>query len=399
MIKRSIFGFTLCFVLLFFSGKAYATEYNYNTEVFHEDFNYYNVETMQKSNWPNGGAFDCYFSPNNITFSNGIMKLKLNDTPIGGYKYAGAEYQTKDIFGYGSYRVSMKPIKNDGVVSSFFIYTGPAMGTQWDEIDIEFLGKDTTKVQFGFFTNGVVNGVHLYNLGFDASESFHEYGFDWSEEAITWYVDGKAVYQVTSEQCKLPSIPGKIIMNVWNGRTEDTKYWLNEYDGTTPLTAEYNYISYRPFAEEIPTEQQNGTVSPKNWKTDSTPEQFTLESIYGVLRVTRTPEQNMENAFFIGDLSETVTNPTKLNMKLKFLNGNKRIMTVYLVDTKNNSTKVLEINYPRTDYEEHTIEVPLEGIEGEISQVKIFLNSEPDKLNVKKESRCKAYIMDVSVSN
>ena len=33
-------------------------------------------------------------------------------------------------------------------------YTGPSEGKPWDEIDIEFLGKDTTKVQFNYFTHG-----------------------------------------------------------------------------------------------------------------------------------------------------------------------------------------------------------------------------------------------------
>lgn len=44
------------------------------------------------------------------------------------------------------------------------------------EIDIEVLGKDTTKVQFNYYTNGVGNHEYMYDLGFDASEGFHTYG-------------------------------------------------------------------------------------------------------------------------------------------------------------------------------------------------------------------------------
>lgn len=45
----------------------------------------------------------------------------------------------------------MKPTKNTGTVSSFFTYTGPAHGTQWDEIDIEFLRPkfNSTIIQMG----------------------------------------------------------------------------------------------------------------------------------------------------------------------------------------------------------------------------------------------------------
>ncbi len=404
MTKKSVAAIAVCCMLLLFSESVYAAEGA--MKAFHDDFNYYNAQTMQKASWSNGGAFDCIFSPDNVTFSNGMMSLKLDNSSISGYKYAGAEYRTREDFGYGSYRVSMKAIKNDGVVSSFFTYTGPAMGKQWDEIDIEFLGKDTTKVQFNFFTNGVSMGGYLYKLGFDASQGFHEYGFDWSEDSIIWYVDGEAVYEVTSSQYELPSTPGRIMMNVWNGKTEYTKYWLNEYDGTTPLTARYKYIDYRPVVnsnqestDDDVVEAQEGTVLPENWTTDETADQYTLESVYGLLRATRTEEQNEEYASFAGALSENVTNPTELNMKIKFLGGSKRVMTVYLVDTENQSTKVLEIDYPRTDYEEHTIAVPLEGIEGEICRVEILLNSEPEKLDVENESRCKVYISDVTVSN
>lgn len=70
-------------------------------------------------------------------------------------KFDCGEYRSTNNYGYGLYEVSMKPAKNTGIVSSFFTYTGPAHGTQWDEIDIEFLGKDTTKVQFNYFMNGV----------------------------------------------------------------------------------------------------------------------------------------------------------------------------------------------------------------------------------------------------
>lgn len=94
------------------------------------------------------------------------MSLKIDSDGRGGY--TGGEWRSKERFGYGLYQVNMKPIKNPGVVSSFFTYTGPSEGKPWDEIDIEFLGKDTTKVQFNYFTNGrgqKDEHVHLHNLG------------------------------------------------------------------------------------------------------------------------------------------------------------------------------------------------------------------------------------------
>lgn len=192
--------------------------------------------------WTNGSMFNCTWRKANVEFSDGSMKLKidLDGDGSGAIPYSGGEFRTKGFYGYGMYEVVMKPIKNDGVVSSFFTYTGPSDNNPWDEIDIEFLGKDTTKVQFNYFTNGRGSHEYLYELGFDAAEEFHTYGFDWQEDKITWYVDGEAVYTADKN---LPSTPSKIMMNTWPGTGVDG--WLKAFDGTTPLAAEYKSVSYR----------------------------------------------------------------------------------------------------------------------------------------------------------
>jgi endoglucanase len=190
--------------------------------------------------WSNGSCFNCVWRGTNATIQENALNLSITTDPKGTYDYAGAEYRSADFYGYGYYETSMQAISNDGVVSSFFTYTGPSDDNPWDEIDVEILGKDTTKVQFNYYTNGVGNHEYLYDLGFDASEGFHTYGFDWQEDSITWYVDGEAVYTATTN---IPSTPGKIMMNVWNGIGVDS--WLNAYDGTTPLTAFYQWVTYR----------------------------------------------------------------------------------------------------------------------------------------------------------
>ncbi|WP_294491026.1 glycoside hydrolase family 16 protein [uncultured Ruminococcus sp.] len=192
---------------------------------------------MCSDGWSNGNMFNCTWKKDNTSFEDGVMKLKI-DSVIPD-EYTAAEHRTNDFYGYGLYEVSMKPIKNVGVVSSFFTYTGPSDGNPWDEIDIEFLGKDTTIVQFNYFTNGQGNHEFVYDLGFDAAEEFHTYGFEWKADSITWYVDGEAVH--TAEE-NIPSTPSKIMMNVWNGKGVDG--WLGKYDGTTPLTAEYQFARF-----------------------------------------------------------------------------------------------------------------------------------------------------------
>ena len=194
--------------------------------------------------WTNGDMFNVTWRGRNVTFEDGKMQLIIDNdpSPKKGIPYSGAEFRSKDFYGYGLYEVSMKPIKNDGVVSSFFTYTGPSDGNPWDEIDIEFLGKDTTQVQFNYFTDGKGGHEYLYDLGFDATEEFHTYAFEWKEDSITWYVDGKAVHKAEK---RIPVTPSKIMANAWCGTGVDG--WLNAFDDSNlPLTAEYEWVRFTP---------------------------------------------------------------------------------------------------------------------------------------------------------
>lgn len=196
--------------------------------------------------WSNGSMFNCTWRKRNVTFNDGKMQLIIDVDSAPVYTpYSGGEYRSKGFYGYGKYEVSMKAIKNDGVVSSFFTYTGPSDNNPWDEIDVEILGKDTTKVQFNYFTDSQGNHEYLHDLGFDASEDFHTYAFEWHKDKIVWFVDGEEVY---SAEENLPSTESKIMMNAWNGTGVDG--WLNAFDDSKlPLTAEYQWIAFTAFDE------------------------------------------------------------------------------------------------------------------------------------------------------
>lgn len=197
--------------------------------------------------WTNGNMFNVNWRRSNITFNNGVMQLTISEDVASknNIPYAGGEFRSRSFYGYGRYEVSMKAIKNDGVVSSFFTYTGPSDNNPWDEIDVEILGKDTTKVQFNYFTNGRGNHEYMHNLGFDAAEDFHTYAFEWHKDKIIWFVDGVEVH---SANVNIPVTKGKIMMNVWCGK--GVNGWLKAFDDSNlPLTAEYQWICFTPFAE------------------------------------------------------------------------------------------------------------------------------------------------------
>lgn len=226
---------------------------------------------FESDGWTNGDVFNVVWKKSNVKYENGIMILGiteekasawLNDAEVE-FNYTAGEARTQNYFGYGDFEVSMKPSANPGTASTFFTCTGPydikyaldengdflldgdgqriGVENPHDEIDIEFLGSDTTHVQFNFFVDGVGGNEYMHDLGFDASEAFHTYGYRWEPDSITWFVDGVPVYKVTTDTSvkeagnvriveKLPSTPGRILTNYWCG-TERAEGWMGKYKG------------------------------------------------------------------------------------------------------------------------------------------------------------------------
>ncbi len=234
------------------------------------------LDQMDASLWAvsdgytNGPIFHCGWRKDNAIFENGTLLLKLDNAgcpdKCSGKPYASGEYQSKKKYGFGRYEVRMKPAKMSGTMSgSLFTYNANPQ----DEIDIEFLGKDPTIVQTNYFTNGVGQHGHDVELGFDATADFHDYGFEWRPDSITWFVDGKPVHREDGSRGPLPQAAGALVLNIWPGNTVDG--WLGplKYEGKA-VQAEYQWVKFTPLhqlgaestaAKSLPTGVQS--VKPK----------------------------------------------------------------------------------------------------------------------------------------
>lgn len=201
-----------------------------------------------KANWANKTVFNVGWRPDHVKVgSGGALQLKLDNKPSHGFPYSSGEYRTGRDFKYGRFEVRMKPVRASGVISSFFLYTGPSEGTPHDEIDIEFLGRNTRQVMFNYYTNGRGNNEFYCDLPFDAADDFHAYGFEWRSDFIAWYVDGQEKHRVekASATTPLPSHAGKIMMNLWAG-TQEVEGWLGPFIYTEPLVAKYQQVIVEP---------------------------------------------------------------------------------------------------------------------------------------------------------
>ncbi len=199
-------------------------------------------------NYANGPIFHCGWRKDNTIFAGGKLALRVDNLgcpeKCSGRPYASGELQSKNKYGYGRYEARMKPAKLNGAMSgSIFTYNDKPQ----DEIDIEFIGKDPTIFQSNYFTGGVGQHGSDIQLGFDATESFHDYAFEWRPNSITWFVDGKPVHREDGSRGPLPQAAGAFVLNVWPGNTVDN--WLGVLKYEKPVQAEYEWVRFTPLAQ------------------------------------------------------------------------------------------------------------------------------------------------------
>ncbi len=199
--------------------------------------------------WANGGYFNNGWRADHVRIKAGVMTLKLDadacPSACSGKPFASGEYRSLRLTGHGRVEARMKAARGVGVVTSIFTYTGPSDGNPWDEIDIEVLGRDTTMLQTNYITDGQGGHETTIQLGFDAGEDFHDYAFEWSPNAIHWYVDGKRVHSEHGVRGPLPSHPGRVIANLWPGK--QVTHWLGDFQvGRSPIEAQYESIGWTP---------------------------------------------------------------------------------------------------------------------------------------------------------
>jgi len=197
--------------------------------------------------YTNNPSFHCGWRADHVRYEQGHMSLQLDVAPCpagcSGKPFASGEVTSVRSFGYGRLESRFKVAKGVGIVSSLFFYDRASQ----DEVDIEILGKDPTKLQTNYFTGGMGDHAVTLDLGFDASEDFHSYAIERSPEAIRWYVDDRLVHTETGDRGPLPTHAMAILANLWPGHGAGTEAWLGGafQAPSTPVTAQYDLIRFR----------------------------------------------------------------------------------------------------------------------------------------------------------
>jgi endo-1,3-1,4-beta-glycanase ExoK len=192
--------------------------------------------------WANGEHQNCTWSKAQVSIADGILRLGFEKQHTQKRSYACGEIQTNRRFGHGTYEARIKAAAGSGLNTGFFSFIGPAHKQPHDEIDFEFLGKDTSQVQLNQYVAGKGGNEKLVAVAGGADQGFNDYAFVWEEDRIRWYINGQLVH-TADDPAKLPSHASKIYLSLWGSDT--MKSWMGRFsepDGQ--VSAEVDWVAF-----------------------------------------------------------------------------------------------------------------------------------------------------------
>ena len=143
----------------------------------------------------------------NVKVENGKLVLTMRKEDFLGMKYTGAGIVSKRRWQHGYYEVKAKLTNVPGWHHSFWVQEGTGFLTYSADRNMEidvFEMEDTKASNHNVWIkpdgwSSEKKGwksIHNKDLGFDASDGYHVYGYEYTHEGITFYVDGKKVYYI-----------------------------------------------------------------------------------------------------------------------------------------------------------------------------------------------------------
>ncbi len=222
------------------------------TLLFQDDF-----ESLDTTRW--GTASHTFaenaaqFDPSNVKVEGGFLTLtvsKAETASAEGKMYRGGELRTVEFFGHGRFETRARFAKGSGIVSSFFTYydywADPELEENWNEIDIEYLGKNPASVQFNVihWNEAQLRTTHekLLAVDYAPADDFHIYAIEWLPTAVNFYVDEQLVHTQTDQVEQFLTLDSKLMMNAW-AVVPTLASWAGALDETSlPTKSTYDWV-------------------------------------------------------------------------------------------------------------------------------------------------------------
>ena len=163
---------------------------------------------------------------------------------LGAYPYTSGLITSAHSFTqtYGYFEMSAKLPAGQGLWPAFWLLRADG---QWPpELDVmEVLGKDTSTLYTSAHTEqtGSHTSAGLATHVGDTTSGFHTYGLDWEADHVTWYFDGRPVYQIDTP-ADMHS-PMYMLANLAVGGN-----WGGAADGSTPAVSQLQIDYIRAYA-------------------------------------------------------------------------------------------------------------------------------------------------------
>ncbi|GME87195.1 hypothetical protein B5S28_g366 [[Candida] boidinii] len=248
-------------------------------------------------------------SESDWTYSGYVLDYE-NSTILAMPKYSGGTVISSTFYvWYGKVTTKFKSSHLGGVVSSSILYSNVQ-----DEIDFEFIGSNLTYPQTNYYYEGVLNYTNMIPLeSSDTFENWHTYEVDWTEDYITWSIDGGVsrtlnkndTYNATDDSYYFPQTPSRIQLSIWPGgnstSANGTKEWAGgEINWDAPDISDPGY--YYAMLESIEVDCYDPPASTK--KTGSKSYRYVSNDDFSEHEVEITDDQT-----WISSLGNTGFNP------------------------------------------------------------------------------------------
>jgi endo-1,3-1,4-beta-glycanase ExoK len=234
--------------------------------------------------------------------------VAIASAPAAAWAVSSSELYTTAAYQYGRFAARIQYASGDGVISSFFLWKDGSEKENvfWNELDFEKL-RANCELETNALYGLPVAGHHLvYDPAVKQSATnlcggFHTYVYEWTPDAIAWFIDGIEIRRETGEIAAAfrdnASQGMQIHFNIWPG---DESFGGNFNPAVLPLHQFVNWVEYSSFsngdfhlewredfdANAVPAGWTTGNwASPKNLSTHSAAN-VTFKNGYAVLSLT-----------------------------------------------------------------------------------------------------------------
>jgi endo-1,3-1,4-beta-glycanase ExoK len=216
-----------------------------------DDFDTLDTSAWQLESFTYDGN-QAVFSPDNAKVAGGTLTISLSAAAAGAAKpYLGVEMRSVKTLTYGKVSARMRFATGSGVVSGLVLFYTPFPNCDWNEIDIEHLGKTNNVSQLNamvYTGTPVANCTAsvtptqqplLADLGFNAETDYHLYDIEWTPAGVRYLADGVLLRTWTTNISRL-KLPQNILLTIWASSAPDWAGALTP--ASAPTSADIDWI-------------------------------------------------------------------------------------------------------------------------------------------------------------